>query len=246
MCFATAGRWTNRAGYSILNIVWRMNFFELLNISPGVTAVIGSGGKTSLLRRLAAEAPGTVLLCTTTHIRPFAEYPLLTDAAAETVLQALTSERVLCVGTPCENGKLTAPRLPMEMLAALADYMLVEADGSRQMPLKAHAAHEPVIPACAERVICVAGASGFDRPIRACVHRPERFCALTGAAETDTVAPLLAAQAILTEGLCDTVFLNQVDNAELLGRVMPFLRTAAAGGLFTAAGSLQGDWGKRF
>ena len=161
-----------------------MNFFELLNISPGVTAVIGSGGKTSLLRRLAAEAPGTVLLCTTTHIRPFAEYPLLTDAAAETVLQALTSERVLCVGTPCENGKLTAPRLPMEMLAALADYMLVEADGSRQMPLKAHAAHEPVIPACAERVICVAGASGFDRPIRACVHRPERFCALTGAAET--------------------------------------------------------------
>lgn len=57
-----------------------MNFFELLNISPGVTAVIGSGGKTSLLRRLAAEAPGTVLLCTTTHIRPFAEYPLLTDA----------------------------------------------------------------------------------------------------------------------------------------------------------------------
>lgn len=223
-----------------------MNFFELLNISPGVTAVIGSGGKTSLLRRLAAEAPGTVLLCTTTHIRPFAEYPLLTDAAAETVLQALTSERILCVGTPCENGKLTAPRLPMETLAALADYMLVEADGSRQMPLKAHAAHEPVIPACAERVICVAGASGFDRPIRACVHRPERFCALTGAAETDTVAPLLAAQAILAEGLCDTVFLNQVDNAELLGRVMPFLRTAAAGGLFTAAGSLQGDWGKRF
>ena len=134
----------------------------------------------------------------------------------------------------------------VETLAALADYMLVEADGSRQMPLKAHAAHEPVIPACAERVICVAGASGFDRPIRACVHRPERFCALTGAAETDTVAPLLAAQAILTEGLCDTVFLNQVDNAELLGRVMPFLRTAAAGGLFTAAGSLQGDWGKRF
>ena len=112
-----------------------MNFFELLNISPGVTAVIGSGGKTSLLRRLAAEAPGTVLLCTTTHIRPFAEYPLLTDAAAETVLQALTSERVLCVGTPCENGKLTAPRLPMETLAALADYMLVEAPVSACEPL---------------------------------------------------------------------------------------------------------------
>ena len=223
-----------------------MNCFELLNIRPGVTAVIGSGGKTSLLRRLAAETPGTVLLCTTTHIRPFAEYPLLTDAAAESIVQTLASERVLCVGTPCENSKLTAPRLSMETLAALADYVLVEADGSRQLPLKAHAAHEPVIPACAERVICVAGASGFDRPIRACVHRPECFCALTGAAETDAAAPLLAARAILAEDLCDTVFLNQVDDAELLGRVMPFLRALTEHGLFTAAGSLQENWGERF
>ena len=55
-----------------------MDFSKLLGLRPGVTAVIGSGGKTSLLRRLAAELPGTVLLCTTTHIRPFEEYPLLT------------------------------------------------------------------------------------------------------------------------------------------------------------------------
>ena len=55
-----------------------MDFPKLLGLRPGVTAVIGSGGKTSLLRRLAEELPGTVLLCTTTHIRPFEEYPLLT------------------------------------------------------------------------------------------------------------------------------------------------------------------------
>ena len=39
-----------------------MDFSKLLEVYPGVTAVIGSGGKTSLLRRLAAELPGTVLL----------------------------------------------------------------------------------------------------------------------------------------------------------------------------------------
>ena len=50
-----------------------MDFSKLLGLRPGVTAVIGSGGKTSLLRRLAAELPETVLLCTTTHIRPFVE-----------------------------------------------------------------------------------------------------------------------------------------------------------------------------
>ena len=118
-----------------------MDFPKLLGLRPGVTAVIGSGGKTSLLRRLAEELPGTVLLCTTTHIRPFEEYPLLTAPTPEDIRKALTAHRVLCLGTPCENSKLTAPSLSVETLATLADYVLLEADGSRQLPLKAHEAH---------------------------------------------------------------------------------------------------------
>lgn len=65
-----------------------MAFYKQLGVIPGVTAVIGSGGKTSLLRRLAEEVPGRVILCTTTHIRPFAEYPLLAEPTPETVRQA--------------------------------------------------------------------------------------------------------------------------------------------------------------
>ena len=84
-----------------------MDFPKLLGLRPGVTAVIGSGGKTSLLRRLAEELPGTVLLCTTTHIRPFEEYPLLTAPTPEDIRKTLAAHRILCVGTPCENGKLT-------------------------------------------------------------------------------------------------------------------------------------------
>ena len=34
-----------------------MDFPKLLGLRPGITAVIGSGGKTSLLRRLAEELP---------------------------------------------------------------------------------------------------------------------------------------------------------------------------------------------
>ena len=137
-----------------------MKFCEALDVRPGVTAVIGSGGKSSLLRRLAEEVPGTVILCTTTHIRPFFEYPVLENPSPADIRQALAAGRVLCTGTPCENGKLTAPALPMEVLAELADFVLAEADGSRQLPLKAHAAHEPVIPENSRRVICVVGASG--------------------------------------------------------------------------------------
>ena len=206
-------------------------------------AVIGSGGKTSLLRRLAEELPGTVLLCTTTHIRPFEEYPLLTAPTPEDIRKALTAYRVLCLGTPCENGKLTAPSLSVETLATLSDYVLVEADGSRQLPLKAHEAHEPVIPAVSRQVICVVGASGFGKPIRESVHRPERFCALTGAATSDPVTPEQAAKAILAEQLCDAVFLNQIDTEAQRSLADRFAAALGGSGLRIAAGSLRAGSG---
>ena len=220
-----------------------MDFPKLLGLRPGVTAVIGSGGKTSLLRRLAEELPGTVLLCTTTHIRPFEEYPLLTAPTPEDIRKALTAHRVLCLGTPCENGKLTAPSLSVETLATLADYVLVEADGSRQLPLKAHAAHEPVIPAVSRQVICVVGASGFGKPIRESVHRPEQFCALTGAAASDPVTPEQAAKAILAERLCDTMFLNQIDTEAQRPLADHFAAALGGSGLRIAAGSLRAGSG---
>ena len=236
-----------------------MDFSKLLGLRPGVTAVIGSGGKTSLLRRLAEELPGTVLLCTTTHIRPFEEYPLLTAPTPEDIRKALTAYRVLCLGTPCENGKLTAPSLSVETLATLSDYVLVEADGSRQLPLKAHEAHEPVIPAVSRQVICVVGASGFGKPIRESVHRLERFCVLTGTAYRQAVAqkvidsipyekycaitPEQAAKAILAEQLCDAVFLNQIDTEAQRSLADRFAAALGGSGLRIAAGSLRAGSG---
>ena len=43
---------------------------RLLKIRPGVIAMIGSGGKTTLAHRLAAALPGRVIFCTTTRIFP--------------------------------------------------------------------------------------------------------------------------------------------------------------------------------
>ena len=56
---------------------------ELLAIRPGVTAVIGGGGKTTLLRTLGEELAGqhTVLLCTTTKIFPFPDLPCASPTA---------------------------------------------------------------------------------------------------------------------------------------------------------------------
>ncbi|HAD19635.1 MAG TPA: putative selenium-dependent hydroxylase accessory protein YqeC, partial [Lachnospiraceae bacterium] len=45
--------------------------YRLLRITPGITSVIGSGGKSSLIRCLAEELPGRVLVTTTTHMYPW-------------------------------------------------------------------------------------------------------------------------------------------------------------------------------
>ena len=111
-----------------------MQLYERLGIPCGVTAVIGSGGKTTLLRTLSRELPGTVILTTTTHILPFEGVPLLTAPTEDEVRAALARSRVLCLGTPAPEGKLTAPSLPFSLLEQLADYVLVEADGSRRLP----------------------------------------------------------------------------------------------------------------
>lgn len=192
-----------------------MTLAKLLDIRPGVTAVIGSGGKTTLLRMLGtelAEAGSRVLLCTTTKFYPFPGLPCAHDRAE---LDALASIPLLCAGTPLEHGKLMALEVPMADLAARFDHVLVEADGSARLPLKAHAPHEPAIPPEAEQTICVVGISGFGRPIREAAHRPERFAALAGVGMEDAATPENTARVLAAEALADRYFFNQADTPEL-------------------------------
>ncbi len=197
-----------------------MRLTELLGLRPGAAAVIGGGGKTTLLRTLGEElaAGGArVLLCSTTKIFPFDGLPNLTDPTEETLAEALGSRRLVCAGTPVPGtgGKLTAPAVPMSRLAELADYVLVEADGSAGCPFKAHAPHEPVIPPEANQILWVVGASGFGRPVREAVHRPEWFGLLTGLEPEAPAAPEAVAEALQKEASPAwppiQVFVNQAE-----------------------------------
>lgn len=203
---------------------------ELLGVRPGVTSVIGSGGKSTLLAALAAELPGTVALTTTTHVLPFDGVPLLVSPTPGDVARELGRSRVVCVGSWAAGGgppeaagsraapaKLAAPECGLEALAEVADYVLVEADGSRRLPLKAHAAWEPVMPACSGRTVLVVGASGLGRPVCEAVHRPEVFCELAGCAPDDPATPQRVARAINAEALTDVALVNQADAPGALG-----------------------------
>ena len=192
-----------------------MQIAPLLRVGCGVTALIGGGGKTTLMYTLAEEleSSGRVVMTTTTHIRRPAHCETLMDATENEVRAALARCRILCVAGREENGKLCAPGLPLETLARLADYVIVEADGARMLPLKAHAPHEPVIPPCAQRVVVVAGIDGVGRPIRETCHRSALYAQLAGADEDAAVTPEIAARVIRSEGYGDRIYLNKVESA---------------------------------
>ena len=121
-------------------------------------------------------------------------------------------------------------------LAGLADYVLVEADGAAGRPMKAHAPHEPVIPAGANQVICVVGASGFGQPVSQAAHRPELYARLAGIAPDAPITPAAAAAVLGLEGLHSRVYVNQADTAGRLsaGRELQRLLPCPA-----AVGALQ-------
>lgn len=213
------------------------NLASALKIEPGITAIIGSGGKSTLLKTLGLElmrAGGRVLLCTTTHMFPVAGVPWdgsnrRLDAApwkpgaahvpgCTCKVCAGMSRGSICqagVLDP-ETGKLSAPAEPLGELARRFNYVLAEAGGSKQLPLKAHAAWEPVIPAATANVVWVVGASGLGKPVAEVVHRPELFCERCDCEPTDIATPERVAQVLNAEmqmlNLNNArIMLNQVD-----------------------------------
>ena len=195
-----------------------MELAKVLDVRRGVTAIIGAGGKTTLLLALARELARTVrvIVTTTTHLYPPDGFPCLLQPSEAEIAAALAGHPCVCVGKPAKEGKIAAADVPVHMLAELADYVLIEADGAHGRPAKAHAEYEPVVPPEANQTILVFGLSALGRPIRDVVHRPAIFAARCGCAEDDLLTPELAAKFINEETPHTRVLLNQADTAERL------------------------------
>jgi molybdenum cofactor cytidylyltransferase len=179
-----------------------------------IVAVVGAGGKTSLLGRLAFEtvaSGGRAIVTSTTHfsIPEEPNLPLVTapDLAVmrESLEMILRANRGAVVASaPSTNDRyLGYPPEAFGFYGALRDWSLlvVNADGAKMRALKAPAAHEPVIPTEATMVVAVAGLDVLGARLdEERVFRPELVSAVTGAPLGSEVTERLVAEVLASPG----------------------------------------------
>jgi molybdenum cofactor cytidylyltransferase len=173
----------------------------------GLVAIVGGGGKSSLMFALAESLPGRVVMTTTTRIfasqMDLAEAICqLEDAHWQTRLDSFGSGTLVVASVEGERAVGVPVELPGQLLARPSvDWVVVEADGSRMLPVKAPAAHEPVVPGESDWVVAVAGIDALSGPIRDVAHRPELVSAITEQAVSQPLTPeSLAALLASSEG----------------------------------------------
>jgi probable selenium-dependent hydroxylase accessory protein YqeC len=239
---------------------------QCLGIRRGdVVGVVGAGGKTTLVYRMAAEARQAglrVLVTTTTHMGTLPEAttgPLLVEEeGGETtaVRSALAREgRATLLGRRLRADKLegVAPER-VDELSAEADLVLVEADGARGRSLKVPAAHEPVLPRLTTLVVVVAALDVLGEPLTEDrIHRLELVSAASGttvgeAVDEDTVVACLRFArgyvSRMPHRARSVVFLNKVENAERRAAALRIARRLVPPYCLVAAGSAEGVAGR--
>jgi len=198
-------------------------------------ALIGAGGKSSLMFALAEGWSGPVLLTTTTHLgawqAPLVERHLILEPGKDFFYEFPKNvHTVLVTGPVNADDRLVA--LQPHQLEAIREFcceagipLLIEADGARQLSLKAPANHEPAVPDWVDRVIGVVGLSNLGKPLdEEFVHRPERFSEVSGLNLGDRVTAEAMITVLSSEkgglkgipaGARRTLFLNQADTPSL-------------------------------
>jgi len=198
-------------------------------------AIVGGGGKTSLCFALARElmdAGKRVITTTTTKVwrkeADGAPCVIFCPSGSPDLkrLQEGLGEKgyVFVANRPLDSGKVEGigPETADALFQNLdMDYVIAEADGAAGRPVKAPAAHEPVIASSVTLVIAMMGLEAVGMPVDSeMVFRPELFSAITGLAEGETITPAALARIFLApNGLFKgtpnsarrVVFLNKCD-----------------------------------
>lgn len=199
-------------------------------------AIVGSGGKSTILFNSAKEFTRPVVLAATVHLctdqlkladtHTVIEHPDDVELAFQKPLNGIT----LLTGPIGENNRTRGIQSPeIDLIREFCDRLdlplLLEADGSRRLPLKAPAQHEPPIPAWVNQVVVVVGLSGLGKPVdEETVFRAEKFAEITGTQLGEKITFEMILRYLLADegGLKNipknarkSVFFNQLDQVVL-------------------------------
>ena len=217
------------SGYNL-----EMQLLRALRLSQtSCIAIVGAGGKTTALFQIARQFTGPVIVTATTHFGewqiPLADQHII--ASSPNKLAGLRFDGVtLVTGLLGQDNRTDSVSQDILFwLRAEAKKLniplLIEADGARQKPLKAPAAHEPAIPSFVDSVLVVTGLSGLGKPLTdETVHRAETFAKLSGLKINEAITSDSLIHALIhpNGGLKNIpaqarkiVLLNQADTPEL-------------------------------
>lgn len=176
--------------------------FKYLQEKKHIVSLVGAGGKTTVMYQLAehfASLGKKVLVTTTTHIFQ----PACNFAQSVAEVEALWQAGSYAVVGNIEAGTGKLTQLPadvFETYSALADLVLIEADGAKRLPCKAPAENEPVLLPASDTVIAVMGLDALQQPISEVCFRLEKVQEVLGVmpehclTEEDVVKLLLSEQ----------------------------------------------------
>ena len=204
--------------------------------NSSIIAFTGAGGKTTALFQLARELVKhtSVIVTASSHLGvwqiPFANKHLVAGSLTEIKDLEHKLQGITLITGGFDRDR-TKP-LDEESLNWLNQFctghsipLLIEADGSRQKPLKAWADHEPPIPTFVEQVVEVVGLTGLGKPLSdEVVHRVEIFSKLSGLDMGAIITPEALSRALthpeggqknIPLGARKVVLLNQADTTEL-------------------------------
>lgn len=190
------------------------SLYRLINIEMGkkeMICLVGAGGKTSAMFRLARELSsiGKKVLATTTTAIYYPERKqydeiLISEKESLDLFDNISKCGITVFGrTLSPAGKLLGVNpifLDSVFCAGLFDCILVEGDGSKGRPVKIPAEHEPVIPSCTTKVLGLIGLDSIGKKV--CpenVHRSELFCSILGCHEGDIIDTEIISKLIVNE-----------------------------------------------
>ena len=167
--------------YKNNNIVKEKSLINALDIDLNkdkVITVVGAGGKTSTIFELGNELSNLnkkTIITTTTHMKLDKDFLLIDeDFNIENLKKILQKNNLIKIGKKESDYKVKSlDEDTLKRCIDISDFLLIEGDGSKRLPLKAPKDNEPVIIQETDLVIGLIGFDSLDKKIEETCHRPE-------------------------------------------------------------------------